>query len=168
MLHTKNFFQGLLGRRSWRTNMARFMESGTSRCKAAMLQRYCNSVTTPITPLQHTQDAPSRDIKKIWNIFHQSTNHYNVIFWWFSRIAKLLSLPPITTQKQMQTAKNFLGILLMWKHILKAGFHWWQSGSRTSLWTGSLFGEKKQEEREDSLLKLKACSQAGVMRVFMT
>ena len=147
MLHTKNFFQGLLGRRSWRTNMARFMESGTSRCKAALLQRYCNSVTTPLTPLQHTQDVPSRDIKKIWNIFHQSTNHYNVIFWWFSRIAKLLSLPPITAQKQMQTAKTFLGILLMWKHILEAGFHWWQSGSRNSLWTGSLFGEKKKKRR---------------------
>ena len=72
------------------------------------------------------------------------------------------------TQKQMQTAKNFLGILLIWKHILKAGFHWWQSGSCNSLWTGSLFGEKKHKEREGSLLKQKACSQAGVMRVFMT
>ena len=41
------------------------MESCTSRCKADMLQRYCNSVTTPSTPLQHTQDAPSRGIKKI-------------------------------------------------------------------------------------------------------
>ena len=46
------------------------------------------------------------------------------------------------TQKQMQTAKKFLGILLIWKHILKAGFHWWRSWSRNSLWTGSLFGEK--------------------------
>ena len=143
MLHTKNFFQGLLRRRSWRTNMARFMESGTSRCKAAMLQRYCNSVTTPITPLQHTQDAPRRDIKKIWNIFHQSTNHY-VIFWWFSRIAKLLSLPPITTHKSKQL-KIFLRILLMWKHILKAGFHWWQSWSRNSLRTGSLFSKRKKK-----------------------
>ena len=143
MLHTKNFFQGLLRRRSWRTNMARFMESGTSRCKAAMLQRYCNSVTTPITPLQHTQDAPRRDIKKIWNIFHQSTNHY-VIFWWFSRITKLLSLPPITTHKSKQL-KIFLRILLMWKHILKAGFHWWQSWSCNSLRTGSLFSKKKKK-----------------------
>ena len=35
----------------------------------------------------------------------------------------------------------------MWKHILKAGFHWWQSWSRNSLRTGSLFSKRKKNAR---------------------
>ena len=69
-----------------------------------------------------------------------------LFFWWFSRTAKLLSLPPITTLKSKQL-KIFLRILLMWKHILKAGFHWWQSWSHNSLRTGSLFSKRKKNTR---------------------
>ena len=36
----------------------------------------------------------------------------------------------------------------MWKHILKAGFHWWQSWSRNSLRTGSLFSKRKKTRGE--------------------